>query len=678
MKRWNHLFRVATVLVAFLFGMSGVSGKDAQPILFVVLDPLAKELACACVKGYGQRDYRKLTAKLESALKQPVSVEFSDDLTETLKLATPGQEVIVAGEQSRVAQDSKKAGLKSHPICELTDPDGGTSIVGSFVVRAGDSAKELKDISGRKLLFGLADTEQNHSAVQAALRTAGVESGIKSEKRDAYNTAALDVLDSSSAPPPVAVIPGYGPRLLEGCGSVKRGEIRVIGQTQPLPFIAVFVADNVSAEKREKIQKTLLDVKSDAKLLNAIESRDGFKPIKAEPTKPQASMNLDWPDWRGPNRDGHVPWLPPKLPETAKFVWKKAAMTGGLAGLSVSDGRLILAERDFADEHDVYRCLNADNGELIWRITFAAKGTLDYGQSPRATPVIYKGKAYLLGAFGDLRCVDVADGKVIWKRQLLQDFKAELPTWGMCSPPLVVDDMLVVNPGGASASMVALDCATGNTRWTTPGAGAAYGAFICGEFGGRRQIVGYDQQSLGGWDVKTGERLWQLVPPVEGDFNVPTPIALPNSVLVTTENNGTRLYRFDKNGRIISKPAAEFPDLSPDTSTPVVVGERVIGADTGLHCLDLKNSLKPVWSRDIELGDYATLMTDGERVLVVTLGGELILLDAKGENCAVISRLRVFTYDVEVYSHPALVGTRLYVRGGPSVACVDLDSELIN
>ena len=438
------------------------------------------------------------------------------------------------------------------------------------------------------------------------------------------------------------------------------------------PFIAVFVADNVSAEKREKIQKTLLDVKSDAKLLNAIESRDGFKPIKAEPTKPQASMNLDWPDWRGPNRDGHVPWLPPKLPETAKFVWKKAAMTGGLAGLSVSDGRLILAERDFADEHDVYRCLNADNGELIWRITFTAKGTLDYGQSPRATPVIHEGRAYLLGAFGDLRCVDVATGKVIWKRQLLQEFKAELPTWGMCSPPLVVDDLLVVNPGGASASVVALDRSTGNTRWSTPGSPAAYGAFICGEFGGRRQIVGYDQQSLGGWDVKTGERLWQLVPPVEGDFNVPTPIALANGVLVSTENNGTRLYRFDQNGRIIPKPAAEFPDLSPDTSTPVVVGERLIGADIGLHCLDLRNALKPIWSRDVEIGDYAALMTDGERVLVVTLGGELILLDARAEDCAMISRLRLFTNDVEVYSHPALVGTRLYVRGGPSVSCVDL------
>jgi hypothetical protein len=93
----------------------------------------------------------------------------------------------------------------------------------------------------------------------------------------------------------------------------------------------------------------------------------------------------------------------------------------------------------------------------------------------------------------------------------------------------------------------------------------------------------------------------------------------------------------------------------------------------GLHCLEVQNGLKPVWHReDGALGDYATLIADDERVLVITLGGELILLDGRSEQCAIISRLRMFADDVEVYSSPALVGTRLYVRGGSSVVCVDL------
>jgi outer membrane protein assembly factor BamB len=683
MKRWNQGggFHVGVTVLAFWLGAGGVFGKPPEsrpkPIMLVVMDPLAKELACACVKGYGQRDYRKLAARLEAVLKQRVSVEFSDDLAESMAGLSPRGEIIVVGEQSVVAQGAKRAGLKCHPICELTGMDGGTTLTGLFVTRSGDPAKELKDIGGRKLFFGLADMDVNHAVAQAALRAAGVETPANAEKRASYSDAALDMLDSPLSPRPVAVIPSYALRLLEGCGSVKPGELKVIGKTEPMAFITVFLADEIAPEKQEKILKTLLGIKGDAKLLKAMESREGFKPVEPKkPGEPQASAGPDWPDWRGPGRDGHVPRLPARLPETTKFIWKKAAMTGGLAGLSVSGERLILAERDFGEEHDVYRCLNANNGELLWRVEFPARGKLDYGQSPRATPLIHKGKAYLLGAFGELRCVNLTDGKVVWKRQLPHEFQAQLPTWGMCSTPLMVDDLLIVNPGGTNASLVALDRVTGRTRWTTPGYFAAYSSFICGEFGGRRQIVGYDQHSLGGWDAKTGERLWQVVPPTQGDFNVPTPIAVDGGVLVSTENNGTRLYRFDESGRIIPKPAGEFADLAPDTATPVVTCGRVFGAHRGLCCLDVRNGLKPVWHRDEDgLAEHGMLIADNERVLVITLGGELILLDGKTDGCAIISRLRVFNDEVEVYSHPALVGTRLYVRGGTSVVCVDLGTD---
>jgi outer membrane protein assembly factor BamB len=355
-------------------------------------------------------------------------------------------------------------------------------------------------------------------------------------------------------------------------------------------------------------------------------------------------------------------------------------MNGGLAGLSVSDGRLIVAERDVTDEFDYYRCLNADTGELIWQIMFPATGRLDYGQTPRATPVIRNGKAYLLGAFGTLRCVNVSDGSTVWQRDLPGEFHAKLPTWGMCATPLVVDDLLIVNPGAPDASLVALDCATGKTCWATPGAPAAYSAFICGQFGGRRQIVGYDRESLGGWDVKTGERLWRLVPTTSGDFNVPTPVAVDGGVVLSTENNGTRLYRFDDSGRIIPKPAAEYADLAPDTCTPVAAAGRLFGAAGGLHCLDTRDGgLRPVWrSEDDKLGDHASLIADDRRVLVVTVRGELILLDATAAADAgpIVSRVRVFgDDDAEIYSHPALVGTRLYVRGGDSVVCLDLGAS---
>jgi hypothetical protein len=146
-------------------------------------------------------------------------------------------------------------------------------------------------------------------------------------------------------------------------------------------------------------------------------------------------------------------------------------------------------------------------------------------------------------------------------------------------------------------------------------------------------------------------------------------------VILSTENNGTRLYRFDDSGRIISRPAASFADLSPTTVSPVLTCGRLFGTHPGLRCLDVQKGLKPVWEREEALGDHATLIADDERVLVITLAGELILLDGKADTCAIISRLRLFDDDVEVYSHPALVGTRLYARGGSSVVCVDLGPD---
>lgn len=673
--------RCGAALLALGLVCPAISGtppaQPPPPVLLVVMDPLAKELACACVKGYGQRDYRKLATRFESVLKQHVSIEFSDDLAESLKNAGAEREIIIVGDRALTAHGAQQAGLKAHPLCALTDLDGATDLPALFVARAEDPAKELKHLAGRKLILGIAQADVRHAAALAALRAAGVEGSPATEFRPTYTEAAVDVLDSVESPSPVAVVPGFALPLLVGCGSVKQGDLKVIGKTEASPFVTVFLSDSIAAGKEQKILRALLELKSNGRLLKALESRDGFKALKPPATdRPPAGAACDWPDWRGPGRDGHVPRLPERLPGSAKFIWKKAAMTGGLAGLSVGDGRLILAERDFADEHDVYRCLDADTGDVLWQVAFPARGKLDYGQFPRATPVIRAGRAFLLGALGGLRCVNLANGKVIWQRELPRTFKAPVPTWGFCSTPLLVDGLVVVNPGAPNASLTALDCKTGRTRWTTPGVPAAYASFICGDFGGRRQIVGYDKQSLGGWDLKSGARLWQLVPPAEGDFNVPTPIATEGGVLVATENNGTRLYRFDGAGRILSEPAAQFAALSPDTSTPVVAGGRVFGADGGVFCLDARANLKPVWQHeDNKLGDYATLLADDERVLVITLGGELILLDAGADDFRVLSRLKLFDEEVEVYSHPALVRSRLFVRGGESVGCVDLEAN---
>src|SRR4030081_2425262 len=123
-SNFNCVFRIGAMLLALFLAAGGLAAKTPksgpEPILLVVMDPLARELACACVKGYAQRDYRKLAARLEKAVKQRVSIEFSDDLAESMAGLSPAREVIVIGNQSLVAHGAKKAGLKCHAVCELT------------------------------------------------------------------------------------------------------------------------------------------------------------------------------------------------------------------------------------------------------------------------------------------------------------------------------------------------------------------------------------------------------------------------------------------------------------------------------------------------------------------------------------------------------------------------------
>jgi outer membrane protein assembly factor BamB len=212
--------------------------------------------------------------------------------------------------------------------------------------------------------------------------------------------------------------------------------------------------------------------------------------------------------------------------------------------------------------------------------------------------------------------------------------------------------------------------------WTTPGKPASYGSLIAGELGGKLQIVGHDQTTLGGWDPETGKRLWTLAAASDQDFNVPTPIIHRGRLLVTTESDGTRVYDFDQEGQIVQEPRARFADLAPDTHTPVVAGDRLFGVSQWLYCLDLAASLKEVYhAKDDAFRDHTSLIATDDKLLVCSSTGELILLDAKASAHNVLGRLQVFEDEAGLLSHPALVGQKLYIRGSREIVCVDLGSR---
>lgn len=350
-----------------------------------------------------------------------------------------------------------------------------------------------------------------------------------------------------------------------------------------------------------------------------------------------------------------------------------------MGGIASTKDRVIFGDRGLNDQTDLFRCLSARDGKVQWIVQYDAPGELDYGPSPRATPLIYRDFVFLLGAFGHLHCVELSTGKIVWKKNLYDEYGLQTkPTWGTCSSPLIVANRLIVNPGAKEASLVALDPRTGKTLWKTPGEAAGYGSLIAGEFGGRLQIVGHDSVSLGGWDVKTGKRLWKVVPEYTGDFNVPTPLAIDGNLLITTENNGTRLFAFDQDGIINPKPIAINEDLNPDMSSPIRIGDRIYCVWNEMFCLNLKDQLKTSWVAESNaFSDYVALIADSKRILVIGKGGRLLLVDAKANQFKVISRLNLFgkSSDDNIYSYCAFVGNRLYLRGESGLICVDLSGQ---
>ena len=649
-----------------------------RPLGMVVMDPLAAQLSCPCVEGHAQRDYDQLAAFIEESLGRAVEVSYSSSLGETDAGKRPAE--IVIGKRSVVEAEAKAHGRRLVPIAALTDKAGDVTQRGLVVVHSGDASKTLADLAGHRVLLGPEACEEKHEAAVALFTEHGITvdpDGTISENCDDAVAAMLE--DRKKGIASAAIVSSYAQPLLEGCGKVKRGEVRVLGQTRPVPFIVAFAEESVDADTRARIVDALLAVAKQPLLKLALESRDGFVPLdegpRAKADGKTGVRNGDWPGWRGPERDGLVRYLPATLPDGVSSRWTKLLFNEGLGGVAVADGVVLVGDRDSADSCDVFHAFDADSGERLWTLEYPAEGMLDYGNSPRATPLVHGKLVYLLGAFGHLHCVRLDSGAIVWQRHLRDDFGAtDDLVWGCSASPLIVGERLIVNPGGPSASLVALDPATGDVLWKTSGPPAAFSSFIVRRFDqafqGRVQLVGFDRDSLGGWDVATGERLWTLPPKVPGDFNVPTPVGVNDGIVVTTENNGTRLLAFDG-----ERPGTRhaYPKLAPDMHTPVVTAGRLFGVHDGkVHCLDA-TTLAPLWTAfDRSLKGHVSLVASDDRVLMLTPTCELVLIDALADELRILSRRRVIDGDASTYSHPAVAQDAVFVRGPGKLVCMPI------
>ena len=253
--------------------------KDAEWTI-VVMDPMSTPLACDCVQGYAQRKYEKLADYLHETTGKTVRVVWSESLTKALAEEANGKAQIVIGKDSVVRSDAKASQRDLQPVAQLTDSKGSVYQKGLFVVLNEDPAATLLDIEGYSILWGPEDCEEKSAAPKATLKE------LELETKDgtvcsSCSVAAKQLMADGVSKKVVAVISSYAAPLLEGCGTIKKGDLRIVGESDEVPFISAFVDAKLPSNARASIADALTGMKSQA-MLQAMETKLGFVPYGSQ------------------------------------------------------------------------------------------------------------------------------------------------------------------------------------------------------------------------------------------------------------------------------------------------------------------------------------------------------------------------------------------------------------
>ena len=227
-----------------------------------------------------------------------------------------------------------------------------------------------------------------------------------------------------------------------------------------------------------------------------------------------AQATTNWPQWRGPGRDGiskETGLLKQWPADGPPLVWKAAGAGRGYSSLAISNGKVytmgLRGDREFVIAFDVA------TGKEAWATAHGAAFHNDQGDGPRGTPTVDGDRVYALGGDGDLSALDARTGKIVWTKNVLKDFGGENITWGISESPLVLGDKVLVNAGGPGASIVALNKSNGSLVWKSQSDRAGYSSAIPLTLNGLTQVVFFTGQRAVGLDAKDGRLLWEYAKP---------------------------------------------------------------------------------------------------------------------------------------------------------------------
>jgi outer membrane protein assembly factor BamB len=281
----------------------------------------------------------------------------------------------------------------------------------------------------------------------------------------------------------------------------------------------------------------------------------------------------DWPQWRGPGRDGRsletglLQQWPAGGPPLA---WKAAGAGTGYSSMVSAGGRVYTLGARGGAEYVV--AFDLASGKKLWEVRNGGLYSNDRGDGPRSTPTLDGDRLYVLGASGDLSCLQTADGTQVWTVNVFRQFGGRNPRWGLSESPLVAGDRLLVNAGGRDASIVALDKRTGKELWRSQSDEAGYSSAVLHPMGGVQQAIFFTGQRAVGVDVRDGRLLWEYAKVANRVANIATPIVRDDRVFLSSDyGTGAALLRLQPSGdRRGRRGLLHARDAQP----PLVLGAR--------------------------------------------------------------------------------------------------------
>ena len=202
-------------------------------------------------------------------------ITYGENLPDILKLYSGPTDLII-GKQSLIKYEAQETNTPIRPLALLTDKNGSTDLWGLFVVRGDDPAQSIADLKDYQIIFGPRWESEKHTAALTALRENEITVSPSIPTLPSCNAAALAVVENEAD---VAVISSYALALLEGCSTIDKGSLRVVGKTRGVPFVTVFATNHVNQPDEKAIRNALASVKNNPDLLKLMESKSGFIPL---------------------------------------------------------------------------------------------------------------------------------------------------------------------------------------------------------------------------------------------------------------------------------------------------------------------------------------------------------------------------------------------------------------